>query len=147
MTLYAVCFAESIEDEELISVVEARTEEDAIHHHFRKFLYKSDIVRGMIVDPSYEGFFCSYFDVEDFKEFEEIFSAVPSLVQFMKTTFEIYTEAEEKKGSISSALVRERAKLLTSEMCLAVANFLIEVDALDSYAGDAIVTEVEIETA
>lgn len=146
MTLYAVCFEESVVDEELISVVQAQTKEDAVHHHFRKLVCKSDIVRGMIIEPSSEGFFYRYFDSDEFEDFETEFSSTPSLVEFMKATFDIYTKEEEEKGYITSSVIDDRAKLLTDEMCIAVANFLIENDDMDPYAGDAIVTEVEIET-
>lgn len=145
MSLYAVCFEESIVEEKLISVVEAQSEEEAIHHHFRKYMCVGECMRQIIVSPNYEDFFFSYF--EEFEEFEQVFSATPSLVQFMDETFSIYEESQEKKGSVPMSLIIERAKLLTNEMCIAVANFLIENNDINSNAGDVIVTEVEIETA
>lgn len=59
MPLYAVCLAESVEDDKLVSVVKANSSEEAIEHHFRKFVCASEIMKSVITDFSSEDSFIS----------------------------------------------------------------------------------------
>ncbi|ALC53184.1 hypothetical protein ACN91_16830 [Bacillus cereus] len=144
MSLYAVCLAESVEDNELISVIKANSSEEALEYHFRKFVCMSEIMRLFITDLSSEGFFHKYFSALEWEEFREEFVNTPTFIDLMEKTHKVWEKANEEHGYVPSSIVEQAASLLSNEMCLAVADFLIKTD-LETWAGDAIVTEVEIE--
>ncbi|PFZ20089.1 hypothetical protein [Bacillus wiedmannii] len=144
MSLYAVCLAESVEDNELISVVKANSSEEALEHHFRKFVCMSEFMRLFITDLSSEGFFHKYFGDLEWDGFREEFVNTPSFIDLMERTHKVWEQASEEYGHVPSSIVEQAASLLSDEVCLAVADFLIKTD-LETWVGDAIVTEVEIE--
>lgn len=144
MSLYAVCLAESVEENELISVIKANSSEEALEHHFKKFVCMSEIMRLFITDLSSEGFFHKYFGDLEWDGFSEEFVNTPSFIDLMERTHKVWEQAREEHGYVPSSIVEQTASLLSDEMCLAVADFLIKTD-LETWAGDAIVTEVEIE--
>jgi deoxyribodipyrimidine photolyase-like uncharacterized protein len=144
MSLYAVCLAESVEDDKLISVVKANSSEEAIEHHFRKFVCASETMKAFITDFSSEGFFYKYFDEFEWDAFREEFAFIPNFIDLMEKTHKEWGKASEEYGYVPSNVVKQAVPLLSDEMCLAIADFLVKND-LETWAGDAIVTEVEIE--
>ena len=86
MPLYAVCLAESVEDDKLVSVVKANSSEEAIEHHFRKFVCASEIMKSVITDFSSEGFFYKYFDEFEWDAFRNEFAFVPNFIDLMART-------------------------------------------------------------
>ncbi|MED0977013.1 hypothetical protein P4T49_17770 [Bacillus paranthracis] len=144
MSLYAVCLVESVEDDKLISVVKANSSEEAIEHHFRKFVCATETMKAFITDFSSEGFFYKYFNDLEWDAFREEFAFTPNFIDLMEKTHNDWVKASEEYGYVPSNIVERAVPLLSDEVCLAVADFLIKTD-LETWAGDAIVTEVEIE--
>ncbi|AJH18842.1 hypothetical protein [Bacillus mycoides] len=144
MSLYAVCLAESVEDDKLISVVKANSSEEAIEYHFRKFVCASETMKAFITDFSSEGFFYKYFGEFEWDTFREEFAFIPNFIDLMEKTHKEWEKASEEYGYVPSNIVKQAVPLLSDEMCLAIADFLVKTD-LETWAGDAIVTEVEIE--
>jgi deoxyribodipyrimidine photolyase-like uncharacterized protein len=143
MTLYAVCLADNVKDDELISVVETNTKEAALHLHFKKFVKTSKIMKEFIMDLSSDGFYYKYFD-GDFDSFKETFIHVPYFIDLMKKASHEWERSTIEHGHVHHDVIQQINELVSDEITLAVADYLIEVD-LENWADDAVITEIQIE--
>ena len=144
MPLYAVCLAGSVGEDQLISVIEADSKEEAIRHHFRKYVCVSETMREFIVDLTSDGLYFYHFD-GNLDSFKKVFGHVDGFVELIEQTIKNWEEAsEENNGYIPKSVAKESEKLLTDEMCIAVADYLLNHDR-DSWARDIVAVEVEIE--
>lgn len=143
MTLYAVCYTETLEEDKLITFVEAATEDEALIHHFRKYIRLDSVgLRDSVLDLSSDGFLNQYFaENEAYSDYlsEKLTKAFDEYLKKMLTIpeGEWITSQDPRLLKIESEFPQEAV--------YDAAEFLIEHDLVKNRYSDYLILEVEIE--